>query len=226
MRLWALLSLEHFLFGMIWPVQATFIHWLETWHGEGRRKRDQHSGTVAGCPATFHHFFLILPACLLIHRAGKMKHSFFFFSQCKVYSRCNTPILSCPQAFSVLCYSSQLKKGSLPFTHTGDCSTGSLLLSKALYSDWRRKKIVRKLLLTEEQLNPPILLPILKMQKSVLWMHKNTLQTKDMLATCNHLPWHRTRGRKGGDQSVLGVWLWITAEGFPHSGFCPLALRL
>lgn len=103
-------------------------------------------------------------------REGEIQIAFFFCSQCKVYSRYIARILSCPQALSVLCYSCWLKKGSLPFMHTGDCSTGERVCFLAKLSTWtdveKFKKIVTHRRKTRLSRNPPFLLPVLKMWKS------------------------------------------------------------
>lgn len=105
----------------------------------------------------------------LTHGTGKQKTAFFFFSRCKVYSTYMTWILSSAQALSMLCYSSWLKKASLPPTHVGGCTIENRVYFLTLPRTNSEKKNLRKLLVMEEtrfSRNPLFILHILNTERS------------------------------------------------------------
>lgn len=113
--------------------------------------------------------FLLLFFFSLTHGTGKQKTAFFFFSRCKVYSTYMTWILSSAQALSMLCYSSWLKKASLPPTHVGGCTVENRVYFLTLPRTNSEKKNLRKLLVMEEtrfSRNPLFILHILNTERS------------------------------------------------------------
>lgn len=161
--------------GMEWFGQskAYSIHHLVSDLG-WRREEEQGPTQRQGALLQFHFFpttfFLFpppglltpLPVYLLIRGTGKIKHSISFCSQCKVYSRCTTRILSCPRALTVFCYSSWLKS-VVCLSCTGCIGKGVCFLAKpSTWTDAEKKPkqtFFRQLLLTEEQLDSRGTLP-------------------------------------------------------------------
>lgn len=95
---------------------------------------------------------------------------FFYSSRCKVYSTYMTWILSSAQALSMLCYSSWLKKASLPPTHVGGCTIENRIYFLTLPRTNSEKKNLRKSLVTEEtrlSRNPLFILHILNTERSI-----------------------------------------------------------
>lgn len=116
-------------------------------------------------------FHFLLPFFFLDTWDRRWQDSFFFFSsRCKVYSTYMTWILSSAQALSMLCYSSWLKKASLPPTHVGGCTIENRIYFLTLPRTNSEKKNLRKSLVTEEtrlSRNPLFILHILNTERSI-----------------------------------------------------------